>query len=487
MNFNGLLLVPKPDSDQIWKEIWENLNGVKKGLSNWKSDEWHSQAGQFISKVYAWLNASKKSDGVTIWNSHVGKIVEDDFGMRTEPLKVKINNAEKSIFLPSYASNRAPTYTEEKLWTELPELGNVDIYSIGTYFCPLSATNRKFIWQEHLHKLRTSGKIQNYWISEDGHLSVYVDSTIIKVLDLVPLVQSKVFTKLSRKFQGVENSARLADSPIRWEFYDLLELDVPSPTTMVGDAIRWQVRVKGIAELITVVTKLDSDVTTAEWLVWPNFKTENQSWKAYYCYSNSDNSNIVTLALSRKIEGFDRTTITNSGAAPVKFNSSSNSHVGGPPFGFCPTLNNEQFGLFLFDLPIKHKAGKVEIAVDFGTSNSAVAWRVDGTQQGQAIEFLNNVQELTLVVLGSIADGKRNEIAADGSWFPSFAYLPDATTPTKTLYSELIAAKGTGHKTNPKEYSVPLQHFSIPTSKCIKAENTVTSRLLIFSQKHLVS
>lgn len=436
------LLCPTPWAEDLvrkraWRQLWQQLTDSET-RANWRTSsasKWGYIRSE-IRQIRMWIESEKRvHDGVAppwtriFQHESANPTVPPGWGTKLSVLWGSGNGARRiRLALPTRTpGNYWPAKNTERISNDeflqrTPDLRKTRTragisFELVEFDVAGSKNAVRGIWRKHLEDLQKRGKIAAFgWRPERRQVALLsADRRRATVIEEVELLRRESI--MTREFvpmrQGpVPGSAaedgdlRHPDLPLRSRYlglvktaggasvFDLLRkgesCSLPQPTLKGQGAHRaatWELRLAGRSDIVPIKLPLPAEPHRAHWMVWPRFRAagELEAWRAYYIYEHCSDSRLhlrvlwLDPATGRAQVATD---LTRQGSNPVRFRTGDlRAHTGGPPLAM--SLENDrskkELGIYVVGLEsLGQQDRSVEIGIDFGTSHTVAASRVDG-------------------------------------------------------------------------------------------------------------
>ncbi len=439
------LLCPTPSAEDAtredaWRRLWQELTGSDES-HKWRTapaSRWRYIRNE-IRQIRMWIEQEKRAHEGTPppWTSVFehetadpsappgwGQMLPAYWGPDTEAPRVRIALPTRSSgnYWPETDTKRVQS---EAFLAQTPSLRRVRTragvtFKMVDFEAPGIEHPVRGLWRKHLEHLQKSGEIAAFGykpeqrqlalLSADRRrAAVFEDVELltrksIMVRDAVPMSQGPVPGS-----SVADGSLRYPDIPLRSRYPGLIEtaegervldlLRTGQPCALQRATIKgesrdrvatWELHLAGRSDIVPIQLPLTGDPHRAHWMVWPRFRAagDRPSWRTYYIYERCSDARLhlrplwLDPATGQTRLGDE---LTQEGSNPVRFRTGGRrGHSGGPPLALC--LENDQsqtqLGIYLVNLEsLVERDVEAEIGIDFGTSHTVAASRVNGKKR----------------------------------------------------------------------------------------------------------
>ncbi len=532
------LLCPTQDVDESdWRKLWDEITSYTQTNSDWKTaSEWGASGRKVRGRIALWvkglkdqipqnspkwltvLNQKFEDDTPQAFGASEWLNLPDDISKRRIPLPIDgwSQSHPSEEFLPETEDDRCfdATNQEDEIIEMVPGFNKyLGFERIKKELLSSLEYGISFIWKEHLDELQKAGQIfvwganksdDRVWIVKNLREDVIwinnlrvIDVETIQINRCVPLRQRPVpgsdaqqsdlkfpdlplipeYVRFARVFRGMEGEG---DAIIDQNWKGLTEWEWDQKSGKVT----WDIHLLGRPHKNQISINLgkEPELAEAHWMVWPNFKSNNDDekpWRAYYIYEHSTKKSLEAQVMVADREGRPskpkgRPSDPRGPGRTLEF--SDGQHTGNAPVAFCAYDQEleEHMGIYAIKLTeYETDDKKWKLAIDFGTSHTVAAKELGGESQSIPLRSELGLHDSGLTL--HISENWPDESTTNGKdlfhemqldlWRPT--YIEEGRVPKNlrsVLRSDLwsLDKPKIGEIPNLRECWEPVSHYTIP-------------------------
>lgn len=525
------LFAPRPamdptDGEEDWKSLWIQLGGA----GDWRTADWGTATAYSLQKARAWADRLRGEyreggakpawlaifkGGVSTPGAYPGIGIEIYWGSGRRRVNLpSLKPSEWNIPPNSHKADR------NELFDAVPMLASCEIGGVRYSRVDLRRTNTDTAvdawWMQHLVHLSEQGKIAGFRRTAEGlDIGFSRDGVDYHASSpgAVVLVEREVFVSEIFALTDDNGVIRYPEVPLRKDFIDLLgHLQVlldgvaydkdEALSTQIGILLKtegpdlhWELKLKGRTDVVHYRTKSKTPHSyQAHIAIWPRFRAEN--WRAYYAHDFFDNLYCYATMVWGDQNGYhsvdsSRRRQNENQPFPIRFEEHSlqkaiGVHQGAAPLAISIVRKLEddivELGMLLPRYCNIKSSGGIQLSIDFGTSNSTLAYLEAGSRQAKIVERRpaerlpagDLDQHETLFPIRNTKLLEREPHKWLSRWFPA-----NASGPQSTFNSELLFKDDSVNAALRRATLVPMTDYTIASSSLNRDATELVNRLAV--------